>query len=91
MQQALSLGLVDEIRVHVIPVLLGGGTALFGRLDSAIAALTPTAYPTGRGPPRAAAERQCQLLTDQAAHPIGYATKANRVLSGDQLFTLIVP
>ena len=29
-------GLVDEIRVHVIPVLLGGGTPLFGRLDSAI-------------------------------------------------------
>jgi riboflavin biosynthesis pyrimidine reductase len=26
MQQALPLGLVDEIRVHVIPVLLGGGT-----------------------------------------------------------------
>jgi hypothetical protein len=24
-------------------------------------------------------------------HPAGYATKANRVLSGDQLFTLIVP
>ena len=36
MQQALPLGLVDEIRVHVIPVLLGGGTALFDRLDSAI-------------------------------------------------------
>jgi dihydrofolate reductase len=36
MQQALPLGLVDEIRVHVIPVLLGGGTSLFGRLDSAI-------------------------------------------------------
>jgi dihydrofolate reductase len=36
MQQALPLGLVDEIRVHVIPVLLGGGTPLFGRLDSAI-------------------------------------------------------
>jgi dihydrofolate reductase len=26
MQQVLPLGLVDEIRVHVIPVLLGGGT-----------------------------------------------------------------
>lgn len=30
MQQALPLGLVDEIRVHVIPVLLGGGTPLLG-------------------------------------------------------------
>lgn len=36
MQQALPLGLVDEILVHVIPVLLGGGTPLFGRLDSSI-------------------------------------------------------
>lgn len=37
MQQALPLGLVDEIRVHVMPVLLGGGTPLFGRLASPIA------------------------------------------------------
>jgi dihydrofolate reductase len=36
MQQALQLGLVDEIRVHVVPVLLGAGTLLFGTLDSAI-------------------------------------------------------
>jgi dihydrofolate reductase len=36
MQQALPLGLVDEIRVHVIPVLLGGGTSLFAALDSRI-------------------------------------------------------
>lgn len=36
MQQALPLGLVDEIRVHVVPVLLGAGTPLFGKLDSAI-------------------------------------------------------
>jgi dihydrofolate reductase len=36
MQQALPLGLVDEIRVHVVPVLIGGGTPLFGTLDAAI-------------------------------------------------------
>src|SRR5215470_9759652 len=36
MQQALPLGLVDEIRVHVIPVLLGAGTSLFGSLDSSV-------------------------------------------------------
>lgn len=36
LQQALPLGLVDEIRVHVVPVLLGGGTPLFSTLDSAI-------------------------------------------------------
>jgi dihydrofolate reductase len=36
MQQALRLGLLDGIHVHVMPVLVGGGTPLFGALDSAI-------------------------------------------------------
>ena len=36
MQQGLPLGLVDEIRVHVVPVLLGAGTPLFASLDAAI-------------------------------------------------------
>jgi dihydrofolate reductase len=36
MQQLLPLGLVDEIHVHVIPVLLGGGTPLFSTLQRAI-------------------------------------------------------
>jgi dihydrofolate reductase len=53
MQQALPLGLVDEIRVHVIPVLLGGGTPLFSTLDSSInlertqALVTPAATHLG--------------------------------------------
>jgi len=37
LQQALPLGLVDEIRVHVIPVLLGAGTPLFRMLNESIA------------------------------------------------------
>lgn len=49
MQQALPLGLVDQVRVHVNAVLLGGGTPLFGRLPSALTLerlavrVTPTA------------------------------------------------
>jgi dihydrofolate reductase len=37
MQQALPLGLVDEIHIHVVARLIGGGTPFFGPLDSAIA------------------------------------------------------
>jgi len=49
MQHALPLGLVDEIHLHVMPVLVGGGTRFFGELDAAIeleridARITPTA------------------------------------------------
>lgn len=49
MQQALPLGLVDELHLHVMPILLGGGTPLFGTLGEAIrlertgAHATPTA------------------------------------------------
>lgn len=37
MQQGLPLGLVDEIYVHVVPVLIGGGTRLFDTLPAGIA------------------------------------------------------
>ncbi len=36
MQQALPLGLVDEFRLHVVPILVGGGTRLFATLTEAI-------------------------------------------------------
>lgn len=48
-QQALPLGLVDEVHLHIMPILLGGGNPLFGSLSSAIrlertrAEATPTA------------------------------------------------
>jgi dihydrofolate reductase len=53
MQQALPLGLVDQIRVHVIPVLLGDGTPLFGPLAAPVtlertrAVITPAATHIG--------------------------------------------
>lgn len=34
-QQFLKRGLIDEISLHVVPVLFGSGTRLFGDLDSA--------------------------------------------------------
>jgi len=37
MEQALPLGLVDELWLHVVPVLIGGGTPLFGPLREAAA------------------------------------------------------
>jgi dihydrofolate reductase len=33
-QQLLKLGLIEEISIHVVPVLFGSGTPLFGHLDS---------------------------------------------------------
>ena len=33
--QYLRAGLVDEMQLHVAPILLGGGTPLFGELDEA--------------------------------------------------------
>jgi dihydrofolate reductase len=39
-QQYLRAGLLDEIRLHVVPILLGGGVRLFeGHLDGAPAGL----------------------------------------------------
>ncbi len=49
--QAVAAGVVDEIRLHLAPVLLGGGTRLFAALPSApreltITALTPSPHAT---------------------------------------------
>jgi dihydrofolate reductase len=34
-QQALKAGLLDEMQIHLVPVLLGGGTRLFDQLEGA--------------------------------------------------------
>lgn len=31
--QALAAGLVDELRIHLSPILIGGGTRPFDRID----------------------------------------------------------
>lgn len=33
-QQFLEVGMVDEMQIHLAPLLLGGGVRLFGRIDS---------------------------------------------------------
>jgi dihydrofolate reductase len=42
-QQCLRLGLLDEIQIHLAPVLLGGGVRLFDNIGAAPIALEPTA------------------------------------------------
>jgi dihydrofolate reductase len=41
-QQYLKAGLLDELQLHVVPVLLGGGVSLFGRLAVDAAELEQT-------------------------------------------------
>jgi dihydrofolate reductase len=41
-QQYLKAGLLDELQIHVVPVLLGGGVSLFGRLAVDAAELEQT-------------------------------------------------
>ena len=40
-KQFLKLGLVDEVSIHLVPVLFGSGTPLFGDLDSKHISLEP--------------------------------------------------
>jgi hypothetical protein len=53
MQQALPLGLVDEIRVHVVPVLLGGGSRCSARSTPASRSNAPACWSPRPQPPSA--------------------------------------
>jgi dihydrofolate reductase len=41
-RQYLAAGLLDELQIHLVPVLLGGGVALFDGLDPARVELEPS-------------------------------------------------
>ena len=42
-RQCIEAGLLDEIIIHIAPVLVGGGIRLFGRPDGDPVRLIPTA------------------------------------------------
>ena len=41
-QQCLRAGVLDELQLHVVHILLGGGTSFFGRMDQGSVALERT-------------------------------------------------
>jgi dihydrofolate reductase len=48
-QQYLAAGLIDEVQVHLVPVLLGGGARLFDNLGGADVKLEPIRVIAGPG------------------------------------------
>lgn len=48
-QQCLRAGLVSELRLHVVHLLLGGGTSLFAGVDPALVTLERTALIDAKG------------------------------------------
>jgi dihydrofolate reductase len=48
-QQYLAAGLVDEMEIHVVPLLLGGGERLFANFDAHKLKLEPIRTIAGRG------------------------------------------
>jgi dihydrofolate reductase len=48
-QQYLAAGLIDEVELHVVPQLLGGGARLFKNLDGAKVKLEPIRTVEGPG------------------------------------------
>jgi dihydrofolate reductase len=47
-QQALAAGLLDELQIHIAPLLLGGGVRLFEGFDAAGVGLEQTRVVEGR-------------------------------------------
>jgi dihydrofolate reductase len=48
-QQYLAAGLIDEMELHIVPQLLGGGARLFDNLDGAAVKLEPVRTIEGPG------------------------------------------
>jgi dihydrofolate reductase len=75
-QQYLAAGLLDEVEIHVVPLLLGGGERLFDNLQGSGVKLEPIRSVEGPGVTHLK-YRVVNESTNGAEQRAGYATKSS--------------
>ena len=87
-RQALAAGLVDELQLHVVPLLVGGGVRLFDRFDHRWHAhQNPRDRRTDRHPPALSGRRRTSAIVklifmEPAAEDLATAPQSSRRRAG---------